>query len=354
MMPEGIAPLEEESRRRNVYIVYGQNIEERKKIDSILQDFKLLSLVKNDIVGLAGGSPFIGDILNIAFERAQAVIVLLTCNEEARLRENFRRYDDKEHEKSFRLQPTQDQIFEAGYAFGKSPERTILIQVGEVRPFSDIEGRYVLNYADTLEDTNLLRACLLRAGCIVNNTGSLSPPPTDIKAIAPDIDTRRVFVVHGRNMIIMKELFAFLRALDLSPMEWYEAIGLTKGGASYIGEIVSQGLDDAQVVVILLTGDDEVRQSKEGEEGEELSYPQARPNVLFEAGLAFSRYENRTILVQVGRVRPCPDLRGRTMVRLSDSPGSRWDFMHRLRIVGCKVNFDGKWNTTGNFTIADG
>ena len=341
-----------DKRRRTVYIVYGQNEDEKEKIGAKLKTLGLTAITKKDVVGLSDGSSFIGHILDTAFEQAQAVIVLLTGDEEARLRKQFQHSDDTDFEKNFSYQPTQDQIFEAGYAFGKLPGRTILLQTGNIRLFSDIAGRYILNYAETLENADLLCGCLLRAGCIINGARPLSLAQSD-NMVKANIDPKSVFVIYGRNRVIMKEMFAFLRSLDLSPMRWYEAIRRTHLGASYTGTIVEAGMKDAQAVLVLLTGDDEVRSKETGSKDERIVYPQARPNVLFEAGMAFSKYEKRIILVQMGKVRPCPALYGRNMVKLNNRPGPRWDLMQRLDLVGCQVNFNGKWNTTGNFMVSD-
>jgi len=57
--------LETSDRQRNVYVVYGQNVVEKKEIDQLLQAFGLQSLTRKEVVGLIGGSSFIGDMLNV-------------------------------------------------------------------------------------------------------------------------------------------------------------------------------------------------------------------------------------------------------------------------------------------------
>jgi hypothetical protein len=42
-------------------------------------------------------------------------------------------------------------------------------------------------------------------------------------AIMAETDRRKVFVVHGRNSKAREAVFAFLRAIDLAPMEWHTA-----------------------------------------------------------------------------------------------------------------------------------
>lgn len=41
-------------------------------------------------------------------------------------------------------------------------------------------------------------------------------------------DRRKVFVIHGRNESARKGLFDFLRSIGLDPIEWSEAIRLTR------------------------------------------------------------------------------------------------------------------------------
>jgi hypothetical protein len=80
-------------------------------------------------------------------------------------------------------------------------------------------------------------------------------------SIRPDVpvmsaDPRRVFVVHGRNMEARNAMFAFLRAINLDPIEWEEAIQMTGEGSPFIGHVLDVAFSNAQAAVILVTGDD--------------------------------------------------------------------------------------------------
>ena len=104
-------------------------------------------------------------------------------------------------------------------------------------------------------------------------------------------NSKNVFVVYGRNKHIMREMFAFLRMLSLSPIPWEEAVLFTNRSASYIGETLDRLLQQAQAVVVLFTGDDEAQLRSEffinaDSENDRVLFPQPRPNVLFEAGFA--------------------------------------------------------------------
>ena len=191
-------------------------------------------------------------------------------------------------------------------------------------------------------------------------TGSANPSVgghTSTHELTPDGDSRNVFVVHGRNLAIRDQLFTFLRALDLHPLEWSEAVGMTGQPSPYIGDILDAAFLRAQAVVVLLSPDDVVRLRQElwtddeSPTETELS-GQARPNVLFEAGMAMGRFPDRTVLVEIGSVKPFSDIGGRHVIRLSNNTARRQDFAQRLRSAGCPVNFDGTdWHNVGNFEL---
>ena len=175
---------------------------------------------------------------------------------------------------------------------------------------------------------------------------------------APDLsDPRVVFVVHGRHKALRTDLFAFLRALNLTPLEWSQAVSSTGKAAPYIGEVLEAAFRRAQAVVVLLTPDDEVRLSEalwaEDEEDAERAFQmQARPNVLFEAGMAFGTHFDRTLLVQVGRVKKFSDIAGRHVLRLDNSAERRQAIAERLRVAGCPVDTSGsEWLRAGDFDV---
>jgi len=356
-----------EKQKRTVYVVYGKNTTTKiNSIQDFLQKEGLTVFHRENIIELAwkaipvfvGGepiaaTPFVGDMLMVAFKYAQAVIVLLTGEEMVRLCKELQREDDDEFEGLFCPQPTQEQIFEAGYAFGTSPRRTILVQIGDVRPFSDIAGRHVLHFTGTDEDYNLLRTHLILAGCVIRadskaSIGSFNVVQEDVH-LSPD--PQKVFVVHGRDVAAKSAMFKFLRSLKLMPIEWDQAVGLAGMGSAHTGEAAVAGIDKAQAVVVLLAGDDLVQLENPDVMSQSLERPQARPNVLFEAGIAFSRCGDRTILARLGNVRPCRDIEGRSMIKLTNKSTSRGRLIERLVNAGCLVQLNGNWHSAGDFKV---
>jgi predicted nucleotide-binding protein len=166
---------------------------------------------------------------------------------------------------------------------------------------------------------------------------------------------RTVFVVHGRNESLRRSLFTFLRSLDLDPLEWSKAISATGKTNPTIPEILNVAFERAVAVVVLLSPDDEVQLRDEFRKPSDPSYEnrpvgQARPNVLFEAGMAMGRNSDATVLVQVGDVKPFSDVSGLHITRLGNDPESRSEVVTKLRNAGCAVNQEGTdWYSEGEF-----
>ena len=169
-----------------------------------------------------------------------------------------------------------------------------------------------------------------------------------------DSNDRDIFVIHGRNKEAREAIFTFLYSIGLNPLEWSELIAQTGQGSPHIWDILDKAFEGNKAVIVLLTPDEIVKlhpdyaESKKDPECQ-LSL-QARPNVLFEAGLAMGKNPEKVILVEFGSIRPFSDISGRHTVRLEDTPESRNELVIRLRAAGCTVNTDGTdWIKAGDF-----
>lgn len=166
-----------------------------------------------------------------------------------------------------------------------------------------------------------------------------------------------VFVVHGRDLKLRDSMFVFLRALGLKPLEWNQVLKLTKQPSPYVGTILDTAFREAAAIVVLFTPDDDASLRKQFIGSHDPAYErkptgQARPNVLFEAGMAFGRDPNSTVLVQIGDLRPFSDVAGRHVVRMSNAPTSRQELATKLANAGCNVDTDGTdWLSAGDFSL---
>lgn len=151
-------------------------------------------------------------------------------------------------------------------------------------------------------------------------------------------DRRLVAVVHGRNNQAVEEVFTWLRAVGLRPVEFRQAISWTQHGSPTIQAALDQLFARTQAVLVLLTPDECVRLHPRlaVDEPDERG-AQPRPNVYFEAGMAWVLNRRRTVFVWLGRVRPASDLAGLHAQVLDDSAERRDELFERLQVAGCDV-----------------
>lgn len=150
-------------------------------------------------------------------------------------------------------------------------------------------------------------------------------------------------------------MFAFLRSIDVKPIEWTSAIAMSKKAAPYVGEILDAAFAKARAIVVLMTPDDLAQLRPDLLQPSDKPYErvltgQARPNVLFEAGMAFATHPDRTVMVQLGTVREFSDVAGRHVVHMSNEYTRRQEFATKLRNAGCDVDTSGTdWVNAGDF-----
>jgi hypothetical protein len=156
---------------------------------------------------------------------------------------------------------------------------------------------------------------------------------------------RQIFVIHGRDERARRELFTFLRAIGLTPIEWIKALTDAGGGSPHISDVIDKALSPNRAFIVLFTPDDVAYLKEEHADGKDdldlRPTGQARPNVLFEAGMAFGRHPDHTVLVEFGKVRRFTDVDGRFKVRLDNTPQSRMRLARRLEAIGCEVDLTG-------------
>lgn len=152
-------------------------------------------------------------------------------------------------------------------------------------------------------------------------------------------------------------MFAFLRSIGLNPLEWSQAIKGARGANPHVDEIIHDAMDKVQGVLVMLSPDEDARlrlkfcSPSDKKKGLGKLDGQARPNVIFEAGLALGAHSKKTLLVQVGDVRDISDIAGKHLVYLSNEATSRKELAQRLK-TKLKFNVDtsgDQWLKVGDF-----
>lgn len=129
----------------NVFVVVGRNKKINKALFQFLRSVGLSPIEWERASAKTGkANPYIGEILDQGFKMAAAVVVLMTPDDEAKLKSGLLSDEDEPLERKLTGQSRPNVLFEAGFAMGKYPDHTVLVQVGKLRPFSDISGRHVV------------------------------------------------------------------------------------------------------------------------------------------------------------------------------------------------------------------
>jgi predicted nucleotide-binding protein len=155
-------------------------------------------------------------------------------------------------------------------------------------------------------------------------------------------DTKKIFVIHGRNLDAVNALAYFLRSLGLIPIDIDQLAG-EEGGTASLSQIVRAGLKQAHGIIALFTPDElaflDPQLSGSHDSSTDLRRWQARPNVMFEAGMAFAIAPQRTILLTLStEVSLFSDVGGMHILQLANSLEARNKLRKKLIGIGCDID----------------
>jgi hypothetical protein len=117
-------------------------------------------------------NPYVGDIVEAGLRMAGAAVVILTPDDVVQLRGDLLRDDDGPDEREIRGQARPNVYYEAGIADTLGRERTVIIEIGNVKSFSDAAGRHVVRYDGTPGKRHALAERLRLAGLDVDTQGN--------------------------------------------------------------------------------------------------------------------------------------------------------------------------------------
>jgi predicted nucleotide-binding protein len=155
-----------------VFVVHGRDTKARTELSHFLGSLEIKVLEWNKAVTLTGKpNPYIGEVIDAGFQHAQAIVVLFTPDDEAKLRDKYIKPGEPAYERKLMGQPRQNVTFEAGMALAKYPSTTVLARVGNLRPMSDVGGLHILHLADSATSRKQLVSKLKIAGVVLNDDG---------------------------------------------------------------------------------------------------------------------------------------------------------------------------------------
>jgi hypothetical protein len=167
----GPTPATAEVRDR-VFLVEGRDKKMGKALKELLRCLGLHVIEWEQAVAATGDpNPFIDDIVLAGFRIAHGAVVLFTGDDEVRLREGLLHNDDGPDEREMRVQPRPNVIYEAGLARALFPTRTVIIEIGSPKGFSDKSGRHVVRFDGSASARRRLLNRLEIAGFEIDDSG---------------------------------------------------------------------------------------------------------------------------------------------------------------------------------------
>jgi predicted nucleotide-binding protein len=169
----GKKPLKAPKAKDNtVFVVHGRNEPLRKSMFDFL---RALGLNPREwghaLLTAKGANPWTLEVIDAAMAKAQAVVVLFSPDDEAKLKDEFCGKNERRTEGKLKGQPRANVIFEAGLALGRHFKKALLVQVGEVRGFTDILGKHIPKLTNDPAKKNDIANRLAKIGCKVDTSG---------------------------------------------------------------------------------------------------------------------------------------------------------------------------------------
>jgi predicted nucleotide-binding protein len=148
----GGKPAKPKAKDNSVFVISGRDVVVTESMYQLLNALGCKPVEFHQAVArMKIGNPFIGDVLDKAFETVQGLIVLFTPDDEAKLKDQFLKKHGDTIERRLAGQPRPNVLFEAGMALARHPNKTLMVQVGPMKSFSDISGRHLVHLDNSFE-----------------------------------------------------------------------------------------------------------------------------------------------------------------------------------------------------------
>lgn len=157
--------------KTEVFVVHGRDEKIRKSMFAFLRTLGLKPMEWGQLMKMTEkATPSIPEVVEKALERASAVVVVMTPDDDVSLTPRLRGEDDDDEAKLLG-QARPNVFYEAGMAVARHPLKTVFVSVGKVKKFSDISGFHVTKLNNTGPKRNELVVKLETAGAAVDRDG---------------------------------------------------------------------------------------------------------------------------------------------------------------------------------------
>ena len=138
------------TRDDEVFVVHGRDEAIRESMFTFLRALGLKPMEWGELMkATEKATPSIPEVVEQALDRASAVVVIMTPDDEVALVPRLHGEGEEDDETQVRRQARPNVYYEAGMAVARHPMKTIFVTVGKVKRFSDISGFHVTRLNDT-------------------------------------------------------------------------------------------------------------------------------------------------------------------------------------------------------------
>lgn len=162
------------TKENTVFVVHGRDAKLRDAMYEFLGALGLKPQEWGHAIRAArgsGGNPYVNDAVTKIMEQAQAVVVLLSSDDEGKLKDQFVTKHERQSEGKLRGQARQNVVFETGIAIGTHHRKTVMVRVGDVKPFTDVGGMHIPHFNGDDRSRHDLANRLEDLGCKLNRDG---------------------------------------------------------------------------------------------------------------------------------------------------------------------------------------
>ena len=150
------APVARESTRavaptknNTLFVVHGRDAKLNEDMFGLLRALGLNPIEWSKAVAKTrGNNPDVDKIIAGQMKSVQGIVVMISPDEQAKLKAKFSDPGEPS-ERQFGDQARPNVLFEAGWAFGAYPSKTLLVRVGKTRPISDLGGKHIMKLSNS-------------------------------------------------------------------------------------------------------------------------------------------------------------------------------------------------------------
>jgi predicted nucleotide-binding protein len=151
----------------DIFLVQGRDADAVEGLKAVLRAAALRPIEWEEARSWTGEpTPYTLQVLEAAFRRVGAVVVLFTPDDSVRLREDLLAEGDPEYEREGGYQARPNVLVEAGMALALHRKRTVIVEIGKgMRPTTDLDGLNVVRFSGDAASRAKLIGRLKDCGC---------------------------------------------------------------------------------------------------------------------------------------------------------------------------------------------